>query len=401
MSYPQIYLSKAKENSIVKKRHPWLFSQAIAGGDRPENGEVVDVYQSDRKTFFGRGTYNEFSQIRVRLFTRDADEPVDQAFFEKKFRELKAFRERWIDTKNTNAYRLVFGESDGLPGLIVDRYADAYVFQIHTAGMEWLRSPMVKALNAVFKPKTLYERSDVNVRLLEGLKDCPSRLISGQKITGEIEIMENGVRMLVNIAHGQKTGFFIDQRENRKALQKYSRGRSVLNCFSYTAGFSLYAALAGAKKVVSVDVSKEALQTARRNFILNGLSPNAFGFEEADVFDYLDGLSSQKSPFDLIILDPPAFVKNQRTLKNGMAGYLHINEKALRLLPVGGILVTSSCSAFVTDELFQQMLSLAAHHARAGIKVLEIKHQPPDHPYNIDFPEGKYLKFWVCEKVTG
>lgn len=398
MNLPRVFLKAEKEKGIIKKHHPWLFSEALREANKPENGSLVDIYQSDEKTFFARGCYNQYSSISVRILTRDQKEIIDGGFFEKRFRELSQFRERFINTRETNAYRVVFGESDGLPGLIVDRYDQTYVIQIHTAGMEALKPLVIDALKKNFSPKTIYERSDVNVRLKEGLKDCPRQHIFGQNITGEIKILEHGIPFFVNVTHGQKTGFFLDQRENRKAIQKYSAGKRVLNSFCYTAGFSVYAALGGAKQTVNVDIAPEALETAKRNFQLNKLPVENHQFIKADVFDYLETAIREKENFDMIILDPPAFVKNKKTLKSGLSGYLRINERALTLLPKGGILVSSSCSSHVSDEMLKDTLTLASHRARCTLKILEIRHQPPDHPYNLDFPEGKYLKFWICIK---
>lgn len=363
-----------------------------------EIGSIVDVYKSDGKTFVGRGYYNPRSQIVVRFLTRDKNEPIDASFFERRLSALKTMRESLIDTKETNAYRLVFGESDGLPGLILDRYKDVYVLQIHTAGMEYLKPLVIEAIKTVFRPKTLHERSDVGVRNLEGLKDQPNQHLLGKPVKGEIQILENGVPLLVDVVNGQKTGLFLDQRDNRLALMKYCRDKTVLNCFSYTGGFSVYAALAGATRVVSVDVAGAALETAKRNFEINDLPVNPEDFVDMDVFDYLGQCRQRKMTFDVIILDPPAFVKNQKTLEKGLAGYLRINEIALKMLPKNGVLVSSSCSAFVTDELFQKMLMLAAHRSNCILKAVEVRHQPADHPFNIDFPEGRYLKFWVCVK---
>lgn len=394
----QIFLSPHKEMALTKLRHPWLFSDAIQKPEGIEDGELCDVFFSNRKSLFGRGYYNSQSKIVVRLLTRKLEETIDQKFFENRLRALQVMREQFIDMKETNAYRLVFAESDELPGLIVDRYNDTYVIQIHTLGMDKLRELVVEALKSVFNPRSIYERSDVNVRLLDGLKDCPSQLLFGELVTGDIEILEHGMKFLVDVVHGQKTGFFLDQRENRKALQQYVAGKSVLNCFSYTAGFSVYAALAGASEVTNVDISKNAIAAAERNFKVNDLQGDQYSFEVADVFDYLDELKATDKKFDVIILDPPAFVKNKKSLDQGMSGYLRINETALRVLQPGGILMTSSCSSLVSDEIFQKMLSIAAHRTSTTLKVIEIRHQPPDHPFNLDFPEGKYLKFWVLQK---
>lgn len=365
------------------------------------NGDIADIYTSDGKKFLGRGYYNSNSQIAFRFLTRDINEEINVAFFEKRFRELLAIRERFIDQKNTNAYRVVFGESDFMPGLIVDKYNRVFVMQIHTLGMEAQRDNVIAAMKSVFKPETIFERSDVGVRRHEGLTDLPVRHIFGKELPNEIEILENGVKFLVNVTKGQKTGMFLDQRENRKALQKYVTGKRVLNCFCYTAGFSVYAALAGAKETVNVDVSGDALETAKRIFELNDLPTKHHRFEDADVFDFIEKCASAGEKFDVIVLDPPAFVKNQKSLQQGLSGYLFINEKALKLLPPGGVLVSSSCSAHVTDEMFQKTLAMAAARAKCTLRTLEIKHQPIDHPFNIHFPEGKYLKFYVMLKNMG
>lgn len=395
--YPKILLKPGKEH-IMNSRHPWIFSMALQYFGEVESGSLVDVYDSGGKKFLARGYYNEKSQIAVRILTLDHAQLINTDFFVKRFAELKKIREHFIDTKQTNAYRLAFGESDGVPGLIVDRYNKVLVIQVHTLGMEMLKQEVVSALKAVFNPESIYERSDIGVRAQEGLMDQPKGLLFGPSFAKEIEILENGIPMLVNIEDGQKTGMFLDQRENRKALQAYVKDKTVLNCFCYTGGFSLYAALAGAKKVTSVDSSGPALETAQRNFELNGLDPKKHEFLDKDVFDLLDEYRNKRTEFDVIILDPPAFVKNQKSLKKGLQGYTFINERALQLLPKGGILVSSSCSAHVTDELFQKMLALAAAKAHCTLRVIEMRNQPIDHPYNLFFPEGKYLKYYVMLK---
>lgn len=379
--------------------HPWVFSNALAAQSTVKNGEIADLYSSDNKKFFARGYFNANSQISFRILTRNASEEINAAFFEKRFRELIKIRERFIDTKNTNAFRVVFGESDGVPGLIIDKYDKVFVMQIHTMGMEMLRDEVISAMKSAFNPETIFERSDVGVRHMEGLKDMPVRHISGKKLPQEIQILENGIPLLVNICEGQKTGLFLDQRENRASLQKYSNGKRVLNFFCYSAGFSVYAALAGAKETVNVDSSVQALETAKRIFQLNKISLKNHKFLDKDVFEVLRDFENKKENFDIVILDPPAFVKNQRSLKKGLSGYLFINEHALNLLPQGGILVSSSCSAHVSDEMFQKTLAMAASRAGCGLKTLEIKHQPIDHPFNVHFPEGKYLKFYIMLKT--
>lgn len=396
--YPHLLLRPGKDH-ILQFRHPWVFSQALHIKDKIENGVLADLYASDGKRFWARGYYNGNSQIAFRILTRDPQEKIDDPFFETRFRKLFSLRERFIDTRRTNAFRVVFGESDEMPGLVVDKYGEVFVIQIHTLGMDRLRNEIVTALAKTFKPATIFEKSDVGVRHNEGLKDMPVQKLAGKNLAGEIEILENGVKFLVNIKDGQKTGFFLDQRENRKALQAYVKGARVLNCFCYTAGFSVYGALAAAKETVNIDVSKPALETAKRNFEINHLPTKQHRFLAEDVFDALADFEKKGEKFDVIVLDPPAFVKNKKSLEKGMTGYLFINERALKILPSGGILVSSSCSAHVTDEMFQKMLSQAALRAGCSLRTLEIKHQPIDHPFNPHFPEGKYLKFYIMLKV--
>ena len=400
MPLPCFFLKIEKEKSILKKRHPWIFSNAMQDhrGEVPEDGSMVDIFESDQKTFFGRGYFNGKSQICVRILTRDKNEKIDEAFFEKRFINLKKMRGSFINPSETNAYRLVFAESDGLAGLIVDRYDDVYVIQIHTLGMEQLKPLVVAALAKVLRPRAIYERSDSAARRQDGFSEKATGLLFGTLSSPHVTIRENGLLFTVDVINGQKTGFFLDQRENRAAITKYVSGKHILNCFSYTGGFSVYSAVAGALSVTSVDISEDAMQQARENFSLNGIPTEKHQFVVADAFKYFDQCRASGKTFDLIVLDPPAFAKNRHTLKSGLGGYLHINESALRLLPVGGILASASCSAFVTDELFQKMLTLAARRAYCNLRVLEIRHQPIDHPINLDFPEGKYLKFWICLK---
>lgn len=401
MQYQKL-LVRAGKDHILGFGHPWIFSQGLTAPPaafKIKNGDIVDIFSSEGKRFLARGYYNGNSQIAVRIFTRDPDEKIDEQFFEEKFRALLKIRERFIDTKKTNAFRVVFGESDGIPGLIIDKYNRVFVIQIHTLGMDCLRDKVVAAMKRVFNPETIFEKSDLGVRIQEGLKDKPVQLLYGKKLPEEIEILENGIKFLVNIKDGQKTGFFLDQRENRASLQKYVTGKRVLNCFCYTAGFSVYSALAGARETINIDVSGPALETAKRNFTINNLPLKNHKFLDKDVFDNLSDFEKKGEKFDVIILDPPAFVKNQKSLKQGLSGYLFINEHALNLLPTGGILVSSSCSAHVTDEMFTRMLAQAASRAHCVLKTLEIKHQPIDHPFNPHFPEGKYLKFYVMLKT--
>ncbi len=387
--YRKIFL----KNQVLKNisgGHPWCFSGAI---ERIEpgisNGDLCSVYCQGN--FAGIGYYNGNTDIAVRIITR-LDQPVDRNFFVKRFEELKRDREELPG--NSNACRIAFGESDNLPGLIADKYGDVIVIQIHTLGMERLKDEVAGALAEVFKPQMIYEKSDAGSRRREGIDSESSSVLYGRLIE-EVEITENGFKFCVNIVHGQKTGFFLDQRQNRLALVDYCRGKNVLNCFSYTGGFSVYAAGA-AKKVTSVDVSKRAIEAARKNFTLNGFNPDDHEFVAADVFEYLNGL--EKGKFDVIILDPPSFAKNRRSLANAIKAYTTINTKALENLDDYGILVSSSCTTHVDELTFIKILHQSSVNAGCQLKVLESKVQPPDHPYNLAFPEGRYLKYFILRK---
>ena len=400
MNPPRLVLKAERENAVIKKRHPWIFSQALRAPPGIPAGSLCDVYLEGGNTFFARGHYNSRSTIALRILSRDPETAIDAAFFAARFRELQAWREALIDGSQTDAYRLVFAESDGLPGLVLDRYAGALVMQLHTAGMEGQRDAVVEAVHDAFRPAALYERSDVPARRREGLEEVPPRLLHGGAGTdGEVRFRENGIPFIADLLRGQKTGFFLDQRENRAAVARHARGRQLLNCFAYTGSFAIAAALAGAASTTSVDSSRTALDLARRNLELNGLPPASHALVEADVFAFLGEAAKEGRSWDLIVLDPPAFAKERRTVAEAMSGYQALNELALKLLTRHGILATSSCSAFVTEEMFGKMLALAANRARCGLKVIERRSQPCDHPVNLHFPEGAYLKFWVCGKT--
>lgn len=450
----KLRLKRGREKSLFF-RHPWIFSGAIdfeikkvgvadgvvPGGVStravafPADGEIVDVCDSGGN-FLACGYYNSKSNIAVRVLSFEKTGGIDLDFFVKKLEAAKALREEFLNGTNTNAYRLVFAESDGLPGLIVDKYDQVLVLQIHTLGMDKLRSLAVEALVKVFKPRIIYERSDVAVRRQDGLNDMPTGVLYGempqngsagsedgsglpQNHSGALtQICENGVKFLVDFVRGQKTGFFLDQRENRAAIDRYVQsagtagGARVLNLFCYSGGFSCYALKAGASHVTSVDISKEAIDLCQKNIYLNGFVPDRHTEVCGDVFDYLEkfkaGTRAQK--FDVVIVDPPAFVKSQKNLKQALKAYSRLNELALGVLREGGILVSSSCSSYVTPEMFKGALFQAALRVRTGsggstgsgvpadLVILEQKTQPFDHPLRLYFPEGEYLKFFVCRK---
>lgn len=392
--YPRVQLHSGREKSL-HFRHPWVFSRAIQHVPKGlENGSLVHVEDSEGRCL-GTAYYNGRSQIALRFLSFD-ENVIDTEFFAGKFKEKLAFRRRFLDFSDTNAFRLVFGESDGLPGLIVDVYGDFAVIQIHTLGMDRLRPMVVEALEKILKPKGIYERSDVEVRKKDGLFTMPTGVLFGKEPPADHQILEHGLKFSVDIRTGQKTGFFLDQRENRLALRKYAKGKNVLNLFSYSGGFSVSALSGGAKKVTSVDISGPALELARGNFSLNGFDPSKHVFEAKDVFDFLDDQAKNIEKYDVVVVDPPAFVKNKESLNHGANAYMKLNHKALQLLVDDGILVTSSCSSHVSQELFRTILFKSALQSHRELVVLEQKSQPSDHPLSINFPEGEYLKFVVC-----
>lgn len=376
----------------VQGGHPWVFSGALAKPPQVPDGSLVRVQAG--KQFLGIGYYNSLTDIAVRMLTR-RDEAVDAAFFAARFAELRSRKEAWLPP-DTDAYRAVFAEADGLPGLIVDRYGRALSAQFHTAGMEALKPQVLEALVKVHAPSNVIERSDVGMRRMEGLEPLPAAVLSGPEIR-EIEIREHGFRFVVDLLEGQKTGFFLDQRENRQALRRWCPGRAVLNCFSYSGGFSVYAASV-ARRAASVDISQAAIALCRRNFRLNGLAAADGDFVVADVFEHLKAV--EPGAFDCIILDPPSFAKNRKQLTNAIKAYTTLNTFALEKLPDEGILVSSSCTSHVDPDTFIKILNQSAILARCGLRVLEMREQPFDHPYNLAFPEGRYLKFCVLQKSS-
>ncbi|MEK7680979.1 MAG: class I SAM-dependent rRNA methyltransferase [Patescibacteria group bacterium] len=398
-------------------RHPWVFSGALK--QIPEglkNGEAV-ILTDEEGGFLAQGYFNSYSQIAVRLWSWDENEIIGEKFFEKKIKHAYEIRKKLVENKGTDSYRLVHSENDLLPGLIVDKYADYLVVQFHTPGMEKWKKEIMSALVKVLKPKGIYERSDVRDRRRSSIvipsEQSDEESLSGVlygKIPERIKITENGYKFWVDVIGGQKTGFFLDQRDKRNALQKYCAGKSILNCFSYTGGFSVYALGAGAKHVVSVDSSESALELATENVKLNKLDLKKCEFVCADVKRYLqnvilnsfqDPVDNQEMPkqvrhdtkkFDIIILDPPAFVKDRHKVHEGLMGYKKINEAALRALNPGGILVSASCSAHVTLSDFRYMLSESAGRARRTLQILETFTHGIDHPELVAFTEGEYLK---------
>jgi 23S rRNA (cytosine1962-C5)-methyltransferase len=392
---------------MFEKRHPWVFSGAIKSVEgSPADGDIVAL-RSEGGSFLARGYWNRQSQINVHLLTWNEKEAIDDDFWLAKLDRAIAGREMYRTQYRTGApvaYRLVNAENDSLPGLVVDRYGDWLVLQALTLGIDRRKQLIAKLLMDRLASSGIvgiYERSDVEVRTKEGLP-ANTGLLAGRKPPPQIEIDENGRRFLVDIYNGHKTGFYLDQRENRALLGNWLRfdpeagTRTVLNCFSYTGGFTVYALDARAKRVVSVDSSADALALARRNVALNGLSAGAEDFVEGDVFNILREYRAAAHNFDVIILDPPKFAQNQRQVESACRGYKDINLLAFQLLKPGGLLMTFSCSGLVDADLFQKVVFGALADARRDGQILARLGAGPDHPTSLTFPEGTYLKGLLC-----
>ncbi|MGH8016809.1 MAG: class I SAM-dependent rRNA methyltransferase [Opitutaceae bacterium] len=385
----------------VVARHPWIFAGALESvPEGLETGAAVRVVAPDGR-FLAQGYFNGYSQIAVRVWSWEESEAVDDAFFRRRIERALILRERIVTGTRTNAYRLVFGENDLIPGLVVDRYADHLCLQCHTRGIDVWRDAIVRALVEVVKPAGIYERSDVKVRGIEGAESTTGLLFGD--VPPLVEILENGLKFFVDLAGGQKTGFFLDQRDKRDALRRYVRDRRMLNCFCYTGGFSVYAGAAGAAHVTSVDVSARALELAEKNVLANDLARDRFDFVCADVKAFLANhehttiaSAATEAAFDVIILDPPAFVKDRRKVKEGLAGYRRINEAAVRLLPSGGILLTCSCSGHVSMADFRHLIAECAGRAGKTVQILETHGHGPDHPELAPYTESAYLKTLIC-----
>jgi 23S rRNA (cytosine1962-C5)-methyltransferase len=388
---PDKVILKPNRDKPVRQKHPWIFSGAIERIDSAINdGDVVDVLTS-KGEFLARGYLNRRSQIAVRLLTWDASEAVDAGFWARRL----ALAASWRVMGNHEARRLVNAESDGLPGLVVDRYGEWLVVQALTLGVDGLKPIITQQLNALLRPRGIYERSDVDVREKEGLAQASGALL-GDEPPDRVEIEEGGYRYLVDVKRGHKTGFYLDQRENRKKIKSHVANAEVLNLFAYTGGFAVAALSADAKSVVSVDSSADALQLAHENVWLNGLSASDADFVEADVFSYLRKLRAEKRSFDVIIADPPKLAQTQAQIEKAARGYKDLNLISMQLLRPGGLLITFSCSGLVTPDLFQKIVFGAAVDAGRDVQIIERLSQSSDHPVLLSFPEGEYLKGLVC-----
>ena len=403
--YPRFIIT-AKGTKWVEQGHPWIYADEVIREEGScENGALADAV-SEKGKYLGTGFVSRSSKIRLRLVSRNANDRFDEAFWKRRIQYAWDYR-KTVMGSDISCCRVIFGEADGFPGLTVDRFSDILVTQTLSVGMERIKPMLFPLLAQVLREdhqqiRGIYERNDVAIRALEGMQQnkgwfpLPGETDPGQTVT---EICENGIYYSVDVENGQKTGFFLDQKYNRLAVAKLARGRRVLDCFTHTGSFALNAAMGGAEHVTAVDVSASAIEMAKANARRNGLSEK-MDFLVADVFDLLPELAAKgKSPYDFIILDPPAFTKSRKTVNSAERGYKEINLRALRLLPRGGYFATASCSHFMPSELFVKMLRSAALDAGVELRQIEARQQAPDHPSLWNVPETDYLKFYLFQVV--
>lgn len=389
---------KKGEGRIIKAGGLWIFDNeidTITGSFK--NGEIVNVRDFDGYPM-GRGYINQNSKIRIRLMTRHIDQPIDEEFLRMRVQNAWDYRKTTVDTSSC---RIIFGDADFLPGLVVDKYEDVLVVQCLALGMEAFKLTIVNLLKEILKAdgiqiRGVYERSDANERTKEGLTKVKGFI--GDEFDTSVEIQENGVRYLVDVVNGQKTGFFLDQKYNRLAMQRICKGKKVLDCFTHMGTFALNAGLAGATDVTGLDISEYAIQQAQENAKRNHLEQTVH-FRCANVLDELPGLAQEGEKYDVVILDPPAFTKSREATKNAIKGYREINMKGLKLVKDGGYLATCSCSHFMTQELLAKTIQEAARSAHKRLRQVEFRTQSPDHPILWAADESYYLKFFIFQVV--
>lgn len=386
----KIFLRK-KISSRIADGHPWIFGNEIGDEEGSyEAGDTVDVFSSNG-SFVGRGYINPASQIKVRLLTRNPQEQIDEAFFLHRIGKAWNYRKRLGYVENC---RLIFGEADELPALIIDKFNDYFVIQTLALGMEKWKHAIVAALQQIFKPKGIYERNDVPVRELEGLQQIKGFL--SEPFDTDIIINENGLKFHVDIVNGQKTGYFLDQQDNRRAIAQVVKDADVLEAFCYTGTFSMHAAHYGAKSVLGLDISEFAVNTARRNAALNGFE-DICSFQNVNAFDVLKQWVKEGKRYDTVILDPPAFTKSRENIQKAITGYKEINLRGMKLLKPGGFLVTASCTNLVPPDLFLKTIEMAAKDARKTLRQVSWQTQAADHPILWNVPNTQYLKFLIVE----
>ena len=403
--YPRFTVTPKAEAAILRG-HPWVYDTEVLSVDgTPENGKLVDIV-SKKGRYLGTGFLSELSKIRVRLISRNANDRFDEAFWQRKLRWAWDYRKSVMDEADLDACRVIFGEADAFPGLTVDKFHDLLSVQVLSVGMEGIKETLLPALVNILREdgqaiRGVFERNDVALREKEGLHQYKGWFpLPGEETPSSpvVEIVENGIKYLVDVENGQKTGFFLDQKYNRRAVGRLAKGKTVLDCFTHTGSFALNAALGGATHVTAVDVSEAAVEMARANAERNGVS-GVVDCVAANVFDLLPALEKEPPRYDFIILDPPAFTKSRKTVANAITGYKEINYRAMRLLPRGGYLATCSCSHFATEEKFVAMLHDAAKDAGVQLRQIEARQQSCDHPILWGVEETNYLKFYLFQVV--
>jgi 23S rRNA (cytosine1962-C5)-methyltransferase len=385
----RVILKKGVHTKVVRG-NPWIYDNEILkieGDFLP--GDVVDIYDVS-KSFIGRGFINPNSKIRIRILTRKEEE-IDKEFFRERILKAWEYRKKVVDT---DSCRVVFAEADFLPGLIVDKFSDILVIQTLTLGIDRFKEVIVEVLDEIFQPKGIYERNDISVRELEGLPQVKG-FLKGNFDT-KVEIVENGIKVIVDVENGQKTGYFLDQRENRASLRGLVDGAEVLDVFCYTGGFSLHALKYGASKVVAVDSSGIALEIAKENAKLNGFM-DRIEFIEENAFDLLRRFHKEGRSFDVVILDPPAFAKSSKNIDGALRGYKEINLRAMKIVRDGGFLITCSCSQHITRDLFEKVIESASFDANRLLRLVEFRYQAKDHPILLSHPESLYLKCGIYQ----
>ena len=389
----KFYLEKLSKKAKAEQGRPWIYTDEIKEYEGEyKNVDIVEVY-NHKHYFIGKGYINDASKIAIRIMTRDINEEIDKEFFRRKFKAAWEYRKTVIDTSSC---RLIFGEADFLPGLTVDKFEDYYVIQISTLGMDQFRDIIVQVLVEDFGAKGVYERSDIKTREIEGLEQTKGFLT--EEFDTNVQIIENGVKYIVDLENGQKTGFFLDQKENRAAIHRICKDKEVLDCFTHTGSFALNAGIAGAKSVLGIDVSQHAVDCATRNAELNNLQ-DTVKFECHNAFDVLADWSREGRKFDVVILDPPAFTKSRGTINGAKRGYKEINLRGIKMVKEGGYFVTCSCSHYMAEDLLRKTIAEAAHDAHRSLRQIEFRTQSCDHPILWNSDESYYLKFFVFQVV--
>lgn len=401
-SYPSVTVTE-KCRKRTSYGHPWIYDNEITDCPDIADGELCDVI-SEKKRYIGTGFFNSSSKIRVRIISRNTNDTFDEAFFRRRLQYAYDYRKTVMSIDDMKACRLIFGEADSFPGLTVDRFNDLLSVQILSLGIEQRRDIIIPALVDILRRdgqeiNGVYLRNDVAIRSLEGMNEEKGWYLRENNASPLTIICENGISYYVDVENGQKTGFFLDQKYNRRAAAGIAYGKNVVDCCTHTGSFALNCAKAGAAHVTAVDVSRTAIDMTRRNAELNGLE-DRMSFVTSDVFDFLKKrLEEHDRSADYIILDPPAFTKSRKTVGNAKNGYLELNTLAMRLLPRGGYLATASCSHFMTEELFAQMLRDAAKAAGVELRMIEMRRQAPDHPILMSADETEYLKFYLLQII--